>query len=147
MSLPFRIHFDPFILFTVTMDGFFSDSDTETESCDDDRDLDFVPSCDDSESTTDIHGIVLESSDGCTSSNASKRSNRKAEPNPKQNEIEFVSDLSLSPILKTKSNADVELWKRFGFLMKAGDLVSGLSNRYYCSLCFEEKKLKRSVFT
>lgn len=146
-ELPVRVYFGLFIRFTVTMDNFFADSDTESESYDDDNDLDFVLSCDDSESTTDSDEILRESSDGCTSSNASNHSIRKNGQNHKQNEIEFVSDLSLSPILKTKSNADVEVWKRFGHLMKAGELVKGLSNRYYCSLCFDEKKLKRSVFT
>lgn len=120
--------FGAFIPFAVTMDDFFSDSDTETVSFDDDRDPDYVPSCDNSESTTDIDEILHD-----TTSNASQPSNLYAVQN--SNETEFVSDLSLSPILKIKSNADVELWKRFGYLMKAGVLVNGLSDRYYYSLC------------
>lgn len=117
------------------------DSDSEFESVDDDRDFSYVPSTEDSESNDN----ELSLDDSSLSSGAKSTPNDENIQNANPNEIEFASDLSLAPILKMKSNSDVELWKRFGSLMKAGILVKGTSGRYFCSLCFDNKVLKRSV--
>lgn len=127
------------------MDGYLSDSDTEFECVDDDRDLSYVPSSEYDDSSADINDDSSQSFKENTSPNSDETSMQKTNQNAKRNEIEFVSDLSLAPLVKTKSNSDVELWKRFGLLMKAGKLVKGLSDRFYCSLCFDNKVLKRLV--
>lgn len=120
------------------MAGYYSNSDTEFETVDDDRDISYVPS---------EYDVSSEDIDEDLPKDFDETSSRKTNQNAKRIEVEFVPDLSLAPLVKTKSNSDVELWKRFGLLMKDGKLVKGLSDRYYCSLCFDNKVLKRLVLS
>lgn len=110
---------------------------SDVESIDDDRDIDLMPNSELIESESDS---VDNNNDEIDPHALNTRKENLSE------NIEFASDLSLSPIVKSKSNSDVELWKRYGVLMKAGTIVKGLSDRIYCSLCFENKVLKRLAF-
>lgn len=122
------------------------DSDSDFD-CDDDRDLDFKPSFELSDfeysRTDNDDGDQTLRQNGDESSNTCPDPDIASKRNGKQTEIDFSTDFSLAPIVKTKCNTDVELWKRFGVLMKAGKVVKGLSGRIYCTMCFDNKVLKR----
>lgn len=98
----------------------------ESEGIDDDRDGDYSPSSesyDDTSSLSDIIGPPEKSALG----------NRR---------IEFGADLTLRPVVKAKSNCDFDLWKLFGVLLKCGIVVKAMSDKIFCSLCFENEVLK-----
>lgn len=128
---------------------YYSDS-SECETADDDRDKNYSPnSDDDSDEFSCIDNPVIDS-EASNSFNANEigQDQSENEPNPhNENEAEqqivFGADLSLRPVEKTKSNADFELWKLFGTLMKNGAKVGSMADRILCSLCFENKELKR----
>lgn len=113
-------------------------SDDHSDATDDDRDLenalDFEP--------TDIDYGSDE--DGTVSRNP--QSNEVQNNEMQTNEITYGADLSLAPILKTKANSDIELWKMFGILMKNNKIVQKVSDRIFCALCLDKKTLKRQVF-
>lgn len=54
-------------------------------------------------------------------------------------------DLSLKTVLKPKSNS--KIWNYFGFLLYKLVLVSKVSHRVYCKICFDAGSLKRYTKT
>lgn len=129
------------------MDGNFSDWDRESESADEKSYSDYVPgSSEYGDDSVFDENVVPPNSDEIISSNPDDTANQNPNQLSKWTEIDYASDLSLAPIVKAKSNADVELWKRFGSIMRAGKTVKGLADRPYCCLCFEKQVMKRLVF-
>lgn len=121
-----------------------SSESSGSEIMDDHRDRDYVPGFD---SIDDIDDTDSNGSSG--QDNAELINVPVSENDPKQSNlitnIDFASDLSLNPIVKTKSKSHAELWKLFGVLMKSGKILEAMSLHIFCSLCFEKEKLTRFV--
>lgn len=106
------------------------DDSSSSENIDDDLDATYIPS--------------LSEMDGF---DESSNSDSNVENSLSNEKIAFGTDLSLGPIVKTKSNSHFGLWKLFGVLMKNGVVIKVMADKIFCSLCFGNEILKGSVLT